>query len=277
VAAPAPQTAVFAIGAALGRDDLPGLCDRVRTLLERSGARIVVCDLRGAESDAVTVDALAQLQLAARRRGCEVRLRHASTDLLGLVAFMGLGDVLLGYPLVGGWPHADESSPSRPSTSQSNPPITPEETMPTTGSRKIFVNVAVKDLQTSVAFFTQLGFTFEPRFTDETATCMVVSDEAFVMLLVEERFKDFTKKALCDATTHTEAILALSAESRQEVDELVEKALAAGGRPANEPMDHGFMYLWSFQDPDAHLWEVVWMDPAVLQQEAPAGRDAATA
>ena len=102
--------------------------------------------------------------------------------------------------------------------------------MATDTSRKMFVNLAVKDLDKSVEFFTKLGFTFDPRFTDETATSMIVSDEAFVMLLVENRFKDFTKKKLIDARTHTEAILALSAESREQVDELAEKALAAGGR-----------------------------------------------
>ncbi|MDQ3994381.1 MAG: VOC family protein [Actinomycetota bacterium] len=137
--------------------------------------------------------------------------------------------------------------------------------MATASSRKIFVNLAVKDLSRSVQFFTQLGFSFDPRFTDEQATCMIVSDEAFVMLLVESRFKDFTKKELCDPATHTEAILAVSAESPEQVDELVYKALAAGGQPANEPMDHGFMYGSSFQDLEGHLWEVIWMDPDALQ------------
>ena len=143
--------------------------------------------------------------------------------------------------------------------------------MATATSRKIFVNLAVKDLGRAVDFFTQLGFSFDPRFTDEQATCMIVSDEAFVMLLVEDRFKDFTKKEIADSTKQTEAILALSAESREQVDELVQKALAAGGQPANDPMDPGFMYAWSFQDPDGHLWEVVWMDPSALEEQpAPA-------
>jgi predicted lactoylglutathione lyase len=134
------------------------------------------------------------------------------------------------------------------------------------GSRKIFVNLAVKNLDRSVEFFTKLGFTFDPRFTDEQATCMIVSDEAFVMLLVESRFKDFTKKELVDPAQQTEAILALTAESREEVDELVDKALAAGGTPANDPMDMGFMYGWSFNDPDGHLWEAFWMDPSQIEQ-----------
>jgi uncharacterized protein len=140
--------------------------------------------------------------------------------------------------------------------------------MATGTSRKIFVNLAVEDLGRSVDFFTRLGFSFDPRFTDEQATCMIVSDEAFVMLLVHDRFADFTTKDLCDARTQTEAILALSAESREEVDELVQSALAAGGQPANDPMDHGVMYGWSFQDLDGHLWEVMWMDPSVLEEEA---------
>lgn len=138
--------------------------------------------------------------------------------------------------------------------------------MTTGSSRKIFVNLAVKDLGQSVDFFTKLGFAFDPRFTDDHATCMIIGDEAFVMLLAEGRFKDFTSKLLCDATTHTEAILALSAESREQVDALVNTALAAGGTPANDPMDHGFMYGWSFQDLDGHLWEVLWMDPSALAQ-----------
>ena len=133
------------------------------------------------------------------------------------------------------------------------------------GSRKIFVNLAVKDLDRSVQFFTKLGFTFDPRFTDEQATCMIVSDEAFVMLLVEGRFQDFTKKELADPARQTEAIMAVSAESRAQVDELAATALASGGSAANEPIDmDGFMYGRSFQDPDGHLWEVVWMDPAAL-------------
>jgi predicted lactoylglutathione lyase len=135
-------------------------------------------------------------------------------------------------------------------------------------SRKLFVNLAVKDLDRSVDFFTKLGFSFNPQFTDETATCMIVSDEAFVMLLVEPRFKEFTKKQLVDSTTHTEAILALSADSREQVDQLVRTALEAGGRPSNDPIEMGFMYGWSFADPDGHLWEVFWMDPSALPEHS---------
>jgi predicted lactoylglutathione lyase len=130
------------------------------------------------------------------------------------------------------------------------------------GSRKIFVNLAVADLERSVEFFSGLGFSFDPRFTDETATCMVVSDEAFVMLLQEDRFSEFTKKHLADARVQIEAIVALSAESREEVDELADKALASGGAPASDPIELDFMYSRSFQDPDGHQWEVVWMDPS---------------
>jgi hypothetical protein len=131
-------------------------------------------------------------------------------------------------------------------------------------SRKLFVNLAVRDLENSVAFFTELGFAFDPRFTDEKATCMIVSDEAFVMLLERDRFRDFTRKQVCDTGTHTEALFALTCSSRGEVDALVETAVAAGGKHALEPQDHGFMYGWSFYDPDGHHWEVFWMDPAAV-------------
>jgi predicted lactoylglutathione lyase len=143
-------------------------------------------------------------------------------------------------------------------------PITPTTEEPM--SRMIYVNLPVKDLNKSVDFFTQLGFKFDPNFTDESATCMIISDDAFIMLLVEDRFRDFTKKDISDATTQTEAILALSADSREEVDELVNKALAAGGQPSNDRMDEGFMYGWSFQDIDGHLWEVIYMDPSAVGQ-----------
>jgi predicted lactoylglutathione lyase len=149
--------------------------------------------------------------------------------------------------------------------------------MATTSSRMIFVNLAVKDLGRAVDFFTGLGFSFDPRFTDESATCMIVSDQAFVMLLVEDRFRDFTKKELADPATHTEAILAVSAESREEVDEFADKALAAGGRPANDPIDMDFMYGRSFHDPDGHLWEVVWMDPASIEDRETATAQGASA
>jgi len=135
-----------------------------------------------------------------------------------------------------------------------------------TMARKIFVNVAVENLDRSMSFFTKLGFEFNKQFTDANAACMVVSEEAYVMLLVHARFQDFTKKTICNSKTHTEAILAVSAESRAAVDEMVKTALASGGSAANAPADHGFMYNCSFHDPDGHLWEVLWMDPAAVQK-----------
>jgi uncharacterized protein len=138
--------------------------------------------------------------------------------------------------------------------------------MATNPSRKIFVNLPVRDLQRSVDFFSRLGFAFNPKFTDEKATCMIVSDEAFVMLLTEPFFQTFTKRERCDTARHTEAICALSCASRAEVDDLVRKAVAAGGKPAMDPQDHGFMYGWSFYDIDGHHWELVWMDPKVAAQ-----------
>ena len=131
---------------------------------------------------------------------------------------------------------------------------------------QIFVNLPVKDLDRSVAFFTQLGYTFNPQFTDENATCMIVSDNIFVMLLVEDFFKSFTKKEIPDTATNAQVILALSSESREQVDEWVNKAVAAGATTPNEKQDQGFMYGWGFQDLDGHLWETMYMDPNALHQ-----------
>jgi predicted lactoylglutathione lyase len=141
-----------------------------------------------------------------------------------------------------------------------------EAPVKTNRSRKIFVNLPVRDLKRSVEFFTRLGFDFDPRFTDDRATCMILSEDAFVMLLVEERFRDFARKPLCDSLTRTGGIFALSAGSRAEVDEMVRTAVAGGGAHAADPVDHGFMYGWSFYDPDGHHWEVLHMDPAALPQ-----------
>jgi predicted lactoylglutathione lyase len=131
--------------------------------------------------------------------------------------------------------------------------------------RKMFVNLAVRDLERSKAFFSALGFAFNPKFTDEKAACMIVSDDAFVMLLTEPFFKTFTKRQLCDTRSHTEGLFALSCDSRAEVDDTVKKAVAAGGKPAMDPVDHGFMYAASFYDLDGHHWEVLWMDPRAVQ------------
>jgi predicted lactoylglutathione lyase len=137
--------------------------------------------------------------------------------------------------------------------------------MTTSSPRLLFLNLPVSDLKASIAFFTHLGFTFDPRFTDESATCMVVSDQAYVMLLQRERFADFTVKPVADATQTTEAIVCVSAEDRADVDAFAEAALAAGATPAKEPTDMGFMYGRSFDDLDGHHWEVMWMDPAAAQ------------
>ena len=138
--------------------------------------------------------------------------------------------------------------------------------MTSTGARKLFVNLPVANLDKSVEFFTKLDFTFDARFTDENATAMIVNGDAVVMLLVQDRFQDFTKKQLVDATKHTEAIMALSAESREDVDAFADTALEAGGAPANDPMEMDFMYGRSFQDLDGHLWEIFWMNPSALEQ-----------
>lgn len=134
-------------------------------------------------------------------------------------------------------------------------------------SRKLFINLPVRDLKRTMAFFKKLGFEFNPQFTDDTAACMVISEEAFAMLLIESRFRDFTKKKIADTSTSTEALIAISAGSRKEVDEMVETALANGGSHAMEPVDHGFMYGSSFYDPDGHHWEVMWMDPAAIEPQ----------
>lgn len=131
-------------------------------------------------------------------------------------------------------------------------------------AKQIFVNLPVKDLTRSVDFFTQLGFTFNPKFTDESATCMIIGENIFAMLLVEERFQDFTKKPICDATKSTEVLIALDAESREEVDEMVKYAVKAGGSTYTDPQDHGWMYGHSFADPDGHQWEVLYMDESAL-------------
>ena len=130
---------------------------------------------------------------------------------------------------------------------------------------KIFVNLPVKDLNKSIQFFTKLGYKFNAQFTDETATSMIISEDIYVMLLSEKRFKDFTNKPVIDATKGTEVILCLSAESRKEVDEMVAKAVKAGGTTPNPKQDLGFMYGWGFQDLDGHLWEIMYMDPGAVQ------------
>ena len=126
---------------------------------------------------------------------------------------------------------------------------------------KIFVNLPVRDLNRSVEFFTQLGFTFNPQFTDENATCMIVGEDIFVMLLTHAKFRTFTPHPICDATQSTEVLVCLSSESRERVDEMVRKAVAAGGTTYTEPQDHGFMYGHGYQDLDGHIWELIYMEP----------------
>jgi hypothetical protein len=128
-------------------------------------------------------------------------------------------------------------------------------------STQIFVNLPVKDLNRSVGFFTALGYTFNPQFTDENATCMIIGENIFAMLLVEGYFKTFTPKALCDAKKSTEAIVALSVENRAKVDEIVAKAVTAGASTPRAAQDYGFMYQHGFEDLDGHLWEYFYMDP----------------
>ncbi|MCW5649880.1 MAG: VOC family protein [Ramlibacter sp.] len=129
-------------------------------------------------------------------------------------------------------------------------------------SRQIFVNLPIKNMAASQAFFKSLGFSFNPQFTNEQGACMVVADNIFVMLLIEPFFQTFTKKPVADATKSTEVLVCLSCESRAEVDDLVRKAVAAGATTPNPPQDHGFMYAHSFSDLDGHGWELVYMDPA---------------
>ena len=131
---------------------------------------------------------------------------------------------------------------------------------------KIFVNLPVRDLNRSVEFFTQLGFTFNPQFTDENATCMIVGEDIFVMLLVENFFKTFTHKEISDATRSTEVIVSLSTDNRESVDAMVRKAVAAGATTPSDPKDYGFMYQHGFQDLDGHLWEVFFMEPGGIPQ-----------
>lgn len=132
---------------------------------------------------------------------------------------------------------------------------------------KIFVNLAVKDLNKAMEFFRRLGFSFNAQFTDEAAACMIVGEDIFVMLLTHDKFKTFTPKPICDATKNTEVLVCLSCEARERVDEMVRKAVAAGGTIYNKPQDHGFMYGHGFQDLDGHIWEVIYMEPSAIKQQ----------
>lgn len=122
---------------------------------------------------------------------------------------------------------------------------------------RIFINLPVADLPRSLAFFKALGYAHNPQFTDDTAACIVISEEIHVMALTHSKFREFTPKQICDSATATEVLLCLSCESRADLDEIVAKAVAAGGSTYAEPKDYGFMYQHSFQDPDGHLWELI--------------------
>ena len=129
---------------------------------------------------------------------------------------------------------------------------------------KLFVNVPVTDLQRSITFFEALGFSFNAQFTDATATCMLVGEDAYFMLLTREKFASFARREIGEPWDQTSAMFAISVESRAEVDTMIRKAIAAGGVTAAESQDHGFMYVSSFYDPDGHHWEVFWMDPSAV-------------
>jgi uncharacterized protein len=132
---------------------------------------------------------------------------------------------------------------------------------------KIFLNLPVRDLNKTIEFFTKLGFKFNPQFTDENATCMIVGEDIFVMLLVEKFFTTFTKKEISDTSKNTEMIVALSMESKEKVDQMINKVVEAGGKESREAQDRGWMYGRSFEDINGHLWEVFYMDESALKNE----------
>ena len=133
-------------------------------------------------------------------------------------------------------------------------------------NKNIFVNMVVKDLKKSKEFFTELGYTFNEQFTDETAAALVISENIYAMLLTHEKVKQFTKKTIVDSHTATEVVIAISCENKEEVDEMMEKVIAAGGTEARPAEDYGFMYAKSFEDPDGHIWEMFWMDPGYVKK-----------
>jgi uncharacterized protein len=132
---------------------------------------------------------------------------------------------------------------------------------------KIFINLPVKDLSKSKQFFTKLGFTFNPQYTDEKAACLVIGENLFSMLITEPYFKTFTKKEISDAKTSTEVLIAIDVESREQVKEMINKAVEAGGSTYLEPQDHGWMYYHSFADLDGHQWEIMYLDESSMPQQ----------
>jgi predicted lactoylglutathione lyase len=133
-------------------------------------------------------------------------------------------------------------------------------------STKIFVNLPVKDLNKSKEFFASIGFTINPQFSDETAACVVITEDIYAMILTHKKFKEFTPKEIADASKTSEVLTCLSFESKEKVNELVDKALQSGGSETRAPMDYGFMFSRSFNDPDGHIWEIIWMDPATINK-----------
>jgi uncharacterized protein len=131
-------------------------------------------------------------------------------------------------------------------------------------NRMIFLNLPVRDLAKSRAFFEALGFSFNPQFTGDGAACVIISDTIFVMLLPHEKFLHFAPKGICDTATANEVLITLSCESREAVDTMVRNAVSAGGQAHEEPQDHGFMYDHGFLDPDGHAWGVMWMNTAAM-------------
>lgn len=131
-------------------------------------------------------------------------------------------------------------------------------------SRKLFVNIPITDLQRSIIFFESLDFVFNTQFCDGTAACMLVGEDAYFMLMVKDRFEGFSKRAIGDASKETSSIFAITVNSREEVDAMYARALAAGATKATDPQDHGFMYVQSFRDLDGYHWELFWMDPAAV-------------
>ncbi len=134
-------------------------------------------------------------------------------------------------------------------------------------AKQIFVNLPVKNLEKTKAFFNAIGFTFNPQFTDEKAACMIIGENIYAMLITEPFFRTFTKKEICNATTHTEVLIAMDAASREEVDSMVQKAVQAGGTTYMKPQDHGWMYGHSFADLDGHQWEILFLDESTLLKE----------
>ena len=130
---------------------------------------------------------------------------------------------------------------------------------------QVFVNLPVTDLPQSIAFFEELGYSFNKQFTDETGACLVISDTIYSMLLTHEKFQSFIPNAISEAHRETEVLIALSCDSREEVDSIVDKAIELGGTYVRDPQDHGFMYERAYRDLDGHIWEYYWMDPAVVE------------